>query len=171
MDALHEITAPAGLTDAVFTAEEADTNPLPDLPACNVRTGGIDTSDHFVTWHAWIRNAREVSVDRGHIRMTDTTRFYPDANLFGTWIHKRTFNGAKCARCCHFDGLVVCPHRDLLSGAVCSFRLSSLERDSTTCRVRELAAFGLLPLASHTPTSQFARILADQSGGFPTMTR
>jgi hypothetical protein len=51
--AVHKIAALTGLTLSVLSAEESNSDALPNFPVGNVKANGIDAADDLVPGHAW----------------------------------------------------------------------------------------------------------------------
>jgi hypothetical protein len=89
MQAVHEITALARLTLAVLTAEESNSDALPNFPIGNVRANGVNAADDFVSRHAWKSQTRILSFDRCGVGMAYTACFDADAHLSRPWLTDR----------------------------------------------------------------------------------
>jgi hypothetical protein len=89
MQAVHKITALARLTLAVLTAEESNSDALPNFPIGNVTAYGVDTADDLVPGHAGKSQTRILSFDRCGVGMRYTACFDADAHLSRPWLKNR----------------------------------------------------------------------------------
>src|SRR5580700_7227213 len=79
--AIHDVSAAARFADAVFSGNQANTNPLTDFPFGHSAAQGFNAADDFMSRNARQSQAGISASDRGRIGVTDSTCFHPNPNL------------------------------------------------------------------------------------------
>jgi hypothetical protein len=111
---IHTVSAPARFAHTVFAGNEADTNPLTNLPFGYSVTQGFDAANHFVS-----RNPRQsqTGVDSHHgggIGVADSASFYPNADLTRSRLGDLPLHYSKLPRFMYFYCLVCICHVNIL---------------------------------------------------------
>src|SRR5258706_4989081 len=110
---VHDVSAPARLTDSVFAAEEADADPLADFPSRHSAAQGFNAAGYFMPGHAREIQTRVGAGDRSRIGVTDSTGFHPNPDLARAGLGNRPLRHAKPARLIHFHCFVCVAHLNL----------------------------------------------------------
>jgi len=86
IDAVHEVAVSAKIALAALTAEEADADPVSEVPPLvDTEPDGIDLTNDFMSWNNRPSITRFASLDSQHIAMAHTARQgpNPDISLLG----------------------------------------------------------------------------------------
>jgi hypothetical protein len=94
---IHDVSASARFARAVFAGDQADTNPLTDLPSRHPAAQGVDAANYFMPRNARQSQTRVDSHHRGRIGVTDSACFHPNANLACSGLGDWPFHYAKNA--------------------------------------------------------------------------
>src|SRR6516162_3283966 len=85
---VHEIAISTEFAITARPSEEADTHALTHRPALDTGVKGIDSSDHFMPWHARPANWKE-AFHRARIRMAYSACFDAQTRLSASWLANR----------------------------------------------------------------------------------
>src|SRR5882762_214132 len=107
---LHHISASARFAHSVFTAEEADTDPLTDFPFGHSAAQCLNMANDFMPRNARQLQSRVYARDRGCIGVTNSTCLYPNPNLTCSRLGHLPFRYSKRARCGDFHCFVCAFH-------------------------------------------------------------
>jgi hypothetical protein len=81
---IHNVSASARFAHPVFATDQADTDPLTDFPSGHSAAQRFNAANDFMPRNARQSQTRVNARDRGRIRVTDSTCFYPNPNLART---------------------------------------------------------------------------------------
>ena len=109
--AIHHVSAPARLAHTVFAAEEADTDPVTDLPPGHAVAQGVDASDDFMPGNARQLQTRVDAGNNGGIGVTDPAGFHANPDLTHSWLRDCPFHHSKRAGCGDLHRLVCAGHQ------------------------------------------------------------
>jgi hypothetical protein len=107
---VYKVAAAAKLALTTGAGETADTDPLADLPTANAGSHRVNAPDDFVAGNTRISDARETSLDRRGIRVTDAARLHANAHLVVAGILKRPPHFSELSRLAYLDGFVGLTH-------------------------------------------------------------
>src|SRR5262245_55386694 len=90
--ASEDLSAAAMVTIAAVAAVPSHADALARLPGGDSGPDRVDHSGHFVTWNAWILNARKEALFGDGIAMADTASLHLDSDGAGDWLRDGPLN-------------------------------------------------------------------------------
>jgi hypothetical protein len=112
--AIHDVSASARFAHPIFSGNQADTNPLPDLPSGHSFAQGFNAANHFVPRNARQTQTRVDASDRGRIGVTDSACFDPNPDLTHSRLGDLPFHYPKHTRLMYFYCFICVFHVNLL---------------------------------------------------------
>src|SRR5262252_5829720 len=107
---VHKVAAAAKFAIATRASEEADADPLTDLPTANAGSYRVNAPDDLVAGNTRISDARETSLDCHGVRVTNTARLDANAHLVVAGIPKRPPHISELSWFPHLKGFVGLTH-------------------------------------------------------------
>ena len=126
--AVNRISASARLAHAILAGDQADTNPLPDLPSRHSAAQGFDAPNDFMPGNAGQSQTGICARDGGGIGVTDSACFHADSNLTRSRLRDRPFDHAQNARCGDFHCFVGAFHLSICAFLNLRFEYGCAER-------------------------------------------
>src|SRR5262249_43258437 len=107
---VHKVAAAAKFAIPARAGEEADADPLADLPTANAGSHRVNAPDDLVAGYTRISNARETSLDCRGVRVANTARLDANAYLVVAGIPKRPPHCSELSWSPYLNGFVGLTH-------------------------------------------------------------
>src|SRR5262249_29253329 len=107
---VHKVAPAAKFAIAARAGEKADADPLADLPTANAGSYRVNAPNDLVAGNTRVSNARETSLDRRGVRVTNTARLDANAYLVVARILKRPPHFSELTRFPDLNGFVGLTH-------------------------------------------------------------